>query len=333
MRVLVTGSAGFIGFHLARRLLDEGHEVVGIDGMTSYYDVALKRRRHMILRNHPRFVAHEIMLEDRAALDRVMEGARFDVIIHLAAQAGVRYGMHRPDTYIDSNIVGTANLIEAARGMMPDHFLLASTSSVYGASTDLPFVEAQCSDYPISLYAATKKATEVLAHSFSHLSGTPVTALRFFTVYGTWGRPDMALFLFVDAILRGRNIEVYGNGQMERDFTYIDDVVESVTRLLSCPPVAGDRAMGASPAAPYRVVNVGNGQPVPLMDFVHEIETCLGRRACVDFLPMQPGDMTRTWADTSLLERLTGFRPATPLSVGVRHFVEWYQNYYARHPA
>ncbi|PYD73718.1 NAD-dependent epimerase/dehydratase family protein [Novacetimonas hansenii] len=333
MRVLVTGSAGFIGFHVARRLLTEGHEVIGIDGMTPYYDVALKRRRHALLRAYPRFVAHEIMLEDRAALARVVEGARISVIIHLAAQAGVRYGAHRPDTYIDSNVVGTSNLIDLARGMALDHFVLASTSSVYGPATDLPFIETERCDYPLSLYAATKKATEGLAHSFSHLSGTPVTALRFFTVYGTWGRPDMALFLFVDAILRGHAIDVYGNGQMERDFTYIDDVVESVLRVLPCIPVRGDKATGCSPVAPYRVVNVGNGQPVPLMDFVHAIETCLGRTARTNFMPMQSGDMQRTWADASLLEHLTGFRPKTSLRVGVARFVAWYRDYYARHDA
>jgi len=333
VRVLVTGSAGFIGFHVARRLLTEGHEVIGIDGMTPYYDVALKRRRHALLRAYPRFVAHEIMLEDRAALARVVEGARISVIIHLAAQAGVRYGAHRPDTYIDSNVVGTSNLIDLARGMALDHFVLASTSSVYGPATDLPFIETERCDYPLSLYAATKKATEGLAHSFSHLSGTPVTALRFFTVYGTWGRPDMALFLFVDAILRGHAIDVYGNGQMERDFTYIDDVVESVLRVLPCIPVRGDKATGCSPVAPYRVVNVGNGQPVPLMDFVHAIETCLGRTARTNFMPMQPGDMQRTWADASLLEHLTGFRPKTSLRVGVARFVAWYRDYYAQHDA
>jgi UDP-glucuronate 4-epimerase len=333
MRFLVTGTAGFIGFHLARRLLAEGHEVQGVDGLTPYYDVRLKQKRHELLTQSNRFTAHVAMLEDAARLKAIVEAARPEVIFHLAAQAGVRYSLENPRAYVDSNVVGTFNLLELARRVPLRHLIVASTSSVYGGNRELPFEESQRTDHPLTLYAATKKATEVMAHAYAHLWDIPTTAIRFFTIYGPWGRPDMALFKFVDAILNGRPIDVYGNGHMSRDFTYIDDLIQALVLLVPCVPTRGkadetDEPESQSPVAPYRVVNIGRGAPVNLLDFIEAIEQELGRKAVRNPMPMQPGDLPDTFASSELLERLTGYRPATPVSEGVRAFVDWYRTYF-----
>lgn len=329
MKLLITGTAGFIGFHLARRLLRDGHEVLGIDGLTPYYDVGLKRARHAILKGMDGFTEQILMLEDMAALEEATKGFAADAIVHLAAQAGVRYSVENPRAYVESNLVGSFNVLEVARRHKIGHLLLASTSSVYGANESIPFAENDRTAFPLSLYAATKGASELLSHSYSHLWDIPTTAFRFFTVYGPWGRPDMALFKFVDAMLVGQAIDVYNDGEMERDFTYVDDLVEAVTRLLGRRPERGAAVSGdsLSPVAPWRVVNIGCGQPVSLMDFIKEIERALGRRAVLSYRPRQAGDMTRTFADSSLLETLTGYRPATPISVGVPAFCEWRRSY------
>lgn len=319
MRILVTGSAGFIGLHVARRLLSEGHSVVGIDGITPYYDQSLKRRRHELLAESPQFSAHILMLEDAARLKECVRSASADVVIHLAAQAGVRYSAENPRAYIDSNIVGTFNLLEALKGTASKHLIVASTSSVYGASQHIPFHEDQPTDEPVSLYAATKKSTEVLAYHYATAMGLATTAVRLFTVYGPWGRPDMAIFKFTRNILEGQPIDVYGFGNMTRDFTYVDDTVESIRRLIDRPP---------APAAPYRVVNVGGGQPVGLLDFIAAVESAVGRKAIRHALPMQPGDVPATYASTERLEELIGFKPQTPLDTGVEKFVAWYRGYY-----
>lgn len=331
-RILVTGTAGFIGFSLARRLLADGHVVCGVDGMTPYYDVALKRRRHAILNALNGFASHEFMLEDAGAVLRVARSFEPEIVVHLAAQAGVRYSLENPRAYIDANLVGTFNLMEAVREVRPAHFLLASTSSVYGANADMPFGENDRTDHPLTLYAATKKATEAMAHSYAHVWKLPTTAFRFFTVYGPWGRPDMALFKFVDAILHDRPIEIYGNGEMSRDFTYIDDLVEAVVRLLPEIPTIGQRAPAGpdslSPAAPFRIVNIGGGEPVGLMAYVETIERHLGRKAKKIMLPMQTGDVPATFARADLLKSLTGFKPRTSVDDGVKRFVDWYREYH-----
>ncbi|MGH2342672.1 NAD-dependent epimerase/dehydratase family protein [Segnochrobactraceae bacterium EtOH-i3] len=330
MRFLVTGSAGFIGFHLARRLLADGHEVVGFDGMTSYYDVTLKQRRHAILADYAGFQPVIAMLEDQEALQRAGELARPDVIVHLAAQAGVRYSLENPRAYVDSNLIGSFNVLELARTLKPRHLLLASTSSVYGANPDMPFRESDRTDWAITLYAATKKSVEVMSHSYAHLWDIPTTCFRFFTVYGPWGRPDMALFKFVDAIERNQPIDVYGMGQMRRDFTYIDDLVEAVARLVDCTPVVGQPVPvpggidTLSPAAPWRCVNIAGGTSIGLMEYIAAMETALGRPARRNMLPMQAGDVRETFADPALLVALTGYRPQTPVSTGMRAFVNWY---------
>ena len=288
MRMLITGTAGFIGFHVARRLCAEGHLVTGIDGMTPYYDVALKRARHAILSRSNAFSAHEFMVEDMVRLSEVIRADAPEIVIHLAAQAGVRYSLENPRAYVDANLVGTFNMLEMAREIKPRHFLLASTSSVYGANTTMPFREIDPADHPLTLYAATKKATEAMAHSYAHLFAFPATALRFFTVYGPWGRPDMALFKFVRAILRGEPIDIYGHGRMSRDFTYVDDLVEAIVRLISCIPETGKRDGGdvdsISPAAPYRVVNIGAGRPVG-SDGFHRRRRIKSRLFCQAQLP------------------------------------------------
>lgn len=335
MRFLITGTAGFIGFHLAKRLLADGHEVQGVDGMTPYYDVELKKARHAQLAKSNHFTAHTLMLEDEARLAAVYKAAKPDIVVHLAAQAGVRYSLENPRAYVDSNLVGTFNVLELLRKNPPKHFLLASTSSVYGANETMPFKETDRADFPITLYAATKKAGELMAHSYAHLFDIPTTAIRFFTVYGPWGRPDMALFKFVDAILHDRPIEIYGEGKMSRDFTYVEDLVEAMVRLVPVVP-SGDTAHqtdaldSKSPAAPWRVVNIGRGQPVPLLDFIAAIEAKLGKTAKRKLLPMQPGDVTDTFANADLLEELTGYRPATPVETGVSAFVDWYRAYFSR---
>jgi len=336
MRVLVTGTAGFIGFHVARRLIADGHVVVGFDGMTSYYDVALKQARHAILKRSNAFTEAIGMLEDADALNRAANIADPELIIHLAAQAGVRYSLENPRAYIESNLVGSFNVLEVARERRPTHLMLASTSSIYGANEKIPFEECDKADEPMTIYAATKKGMEAMAHSYAHLHGLPTTAFRFFTVYGPWGRPDMALFRFVDAIEAGRPIDVYGGGRMRRDFTYVDDLVEAIVRLAARPPdesnrVAADVAQDTlSRSAPYRVVNIAGGAPVDLLDFIEVIERVLGLTAARNVLPMQAGNMPRTFASSRLLEALTGFRPATPLADGVAAFVEWYRAYIRR---
>jgi UDP-glucuronate 4-epimerase len=331
-RFLITGSAGFIGFHLARRLLEDGHIVAGLDGFTPYYDIRLKRERHAVLEAYTHFTAHEAMLEDFEALTRVAEHARPDVIVHLAAQAGVRYSLENPRAYADANLTGTFNVLEVAKSVRPGHLLFASTSSVYGANAEMPFRETDRTDHPLTLYAATKKAGEDMAHAYAHLHEISTTAFRFFTVYGPWGRPDMALFKFVDATLKGEPIDVYGQGRMKRDFTYVEDLVEAVARLIGLPPRPGE-PVGAhdslSPAAPYRVVNIGGGKPVGLMDFIAAIEASLGKTVKPRFLPMQKGDVPATWASADLLRELTGYVPSTPIAAGVDAFVAWRQ---ARRP-
>jgi UDP-glucuronate 4-epimerase len=334
MRFFITGTSGFIGFHLARRLLKDGHEVQGVDGMTPYYDVELKKARQKLLAQSNRFTAHTLMLEDEARLAAVYTAAKPDIVVHLAAQAGVRYSLENPRAYVDSNVVGTFNLLELMRAAPPKHFLYASTSSVYGANETMPFRETDRADFPITLYAATKKASELMAHSYAHLFDIPTTAIRFFTVYGPWGRPDMALFKFTDAILHDRPIEIYGEGKMSRDFTYIDDLVEAMVRLVAVVPPreAGqksDALDSLSPAAPFRAVNIGHGEPVQLLDFIAALEQKLGKPAQRKLLPMQPGDVTDTFASSDLLEKLTGYRPATPLEDGIGAFVDWYRAYTA----
>jgi UDP-glucuronate 4-epimerase len=332
MRILITGTAGFIGFHLARRLCAEGHLVTGIDGMTSYYDVALKRERNAILSRSNAFRGHEFMLEDMERLRSIAEAEKPEIIIHLAAQAGVRYSIENPRAYVDANLVGTFNVLEIARAIKPRHLLIASTSSVYGANAAIPFRETDRADQPLTIYAATKKAGEVMAHSQAHLYSIPTTLFRFFTVYGPWGRPDMAYFKFVRQMLRDEPIDIYGHGKMSRDFTYIDDLIEGIVRLMPLIPEAGVAAAGdldsISPAAPHRIVNIGGGQPVALMDFIAAAERSLGIVAKRNYLAMQPGDVPITFASADLLERLTGFRPATPIQTGVDAFVAWYREHY-----
>lgn len=324
MRFLITGTAGFIGFHLARRLLGQGHAVAGFDGVTPYYDQALKRRRLDVLATFPKFSAVEAMLEDAARLNACVAEASADVVVHLAAQAGVRYSAENPRAYIDSNIVGTFNLLEAVRTRPCRHLIVASTSSVYGENRQQPFEEGHSTDRPVSLYAATKKAVEALAYSYAMRNALPITMTRLFTVYGPWGRPDMANFKFTKNILAGKPIDVYGMGRMTRDFTYVDDVVEALCRLVERPPDGGDDQGNA----PYRAVNIGSGRPVGLEDFIATIEDAVGRKAIRRNLPMQPGDVPATWASTAVLERLTGFRPATPLPHGIDAFVAWYRDYH-----
>ena len=335
-RAFITGTAGFIGFHLARHLLDQGWEVHGYDGMTDYYDVSLKERRHAMLREARGFRATEAMLEDETALTAAVDRAAPDVIVHLAAQAGVRYSLEAPRAYLSANIDGTFNVMEAARKHAVGHLLMASTSSVYGANTEMPYAETHAADRQMSLYAATKKANEAMGHAYAHLHGIPTTLFRFFTVYGPWGRPDMALFRFTRGILEGTPIDIYNHGRMRRDFTYIDDLVRGIAGLIdAAPPAPGDRADWQevpgdtlSPVAPYRVVNIGNSEPVPLLDFVEAIEAAAGREAIRNYLPMQPGDVPATWADASLLQALTGYRPETPVAEGVARFVAWYRDFY-----
>lgn len=331
MKILVTGSAGFIGYHVCRRLLDAGHLVAGLDAMVPYYDVALKERRHARLSGSNAFRAHIVDLVDMPALRAVLDEERPDVVIHLAAQAGVRYSVDHPDVYVASNVVGTFNLLELCKGAQVRHFLMASTSSAYGSSTEMPFLETHHADTPLTIYAATKRSAELIAHAYAHLWNLPVTSFRFFSVYGPWGRPDMALFKFTEGALRGEPVEVYNHGRMKRDFTYIDDLVEAIVRLIDAVPIRG-RPVGAfdslSPVAPCRVVNIGNGEPVGLMEFIAQIEACVGRPVERTYLDMQPGDVARTWADTTLLEALTGYKPSTPTSEGVARFVAWFRDYY-----
>ncbi|WP_298335774.1 SDR family NAD(P)-dependent oxidoreductase [uncultured Erythrobacter sp.] len=332
--VLITGSAGFIGYHLAQTLLDQGFRVVGYDGLTDYYEVALKERRHQMLLQNANFSCKVGMLEDFDALHEFAMEHKPDVIVHLAAQAGVRYSLENPRAYVDANLVGTFNVMECARALEVDHLLMASTSSVYGANTDMPFDEHEKTDHQLTLYAATKKANEAMGHSYAHLWNLPTTMFRFFTVYGPWGRPDMAPFKFTRGILEGSPIDIYNHGEMHRDFTYVTDLARGICLLIDAAPVRPDTPEdipewdSLSPAAPYRVVNIGNNNTVKLTDFVDAIEEECGREAIRNFMPMQKGDVTATWADATLLKELTGYTPKTDVREGIRQFVAWYRDYY-----
>ena len=333
-KVFVTGSSGFIGYHLCQLLLNEGFKVIGFDGMTDYYDVTLKQRRQQMLLQNAGFSVHNAMLEDQDALRLAYETAKPDVVVHLAAQAGVRYSLENPRAYLDANIVGTFNLMELTREHGVDHLLMASTSSVYGANEDMPFHESQKTETPLTFYAATKKATEGMAHSYAHLWKIPTTMFRFFTVYGPWGRPDMALFKFVKATLEGDPIDVYNHGKMARDFTYVSDLVRGIRGLIDTPPtgvegreiIEGD---SISPAAPFRTVNIGNSDKIELEVFIEAMEATLGMKATKNYMEMQKGDVPATWADATLLQNLTGYRPNTPVAEGVEKFVRWYREYYS----
>ena len=333
--VLVTGAAGFIGYHISKLLLEEGWRVVGLDCMSDYYDVSLKERRESMLLQNASFTSVHEKVETPNVLMNLFEEERPDVVIHLAAQAGVRYSIENPRAYLESNINGTFELLEAARAFPPGNMLLASTSSAYGANVTMPYKETVKADHQMSFYAATKKSTENMAHSYSHLFGMPITMFRFFTVYGPWGRPDMALFKFTQAILDGKSIDVYNHGDMSRDFTYIDDLIHGIRLLIDVIPsdakCEDDQLITSdskSAVAPFRIVNIGNSRPEKLTDFIKEIESNLGITAQKRMLDMQPGDVYATWADTSLIEQLTGFTPKTTLEDGIQKFISWYKHYY-----
>ncbi|WP_204112672.1 NAD-dependent epimerase/dehydratase family protein [Shimia biformata] len=332
---LVTGSSGFIGFFTAKALLDAGWRVIGLDCLSDYYDVALKERRRTMLLQNEGFRDVTARLEDPGLLMRLFEEHQPDVVIHLAAQAGVRFSIEAPRSYLESNLIGTFELLEAARAFPPRHLLMASTSSVYGANSEMPYAETHQTDHQMSFYAATKKANEAMAHSYAHLYHLPITMFRFFTVYGPWGRPDMAPYLFTSAILKGEPIKVFNFGDMQRDFTFVDDLVAGIVALIhAVPPQPGDRSEPApafdslSPVAPWRVVNIGNGEPVPLLEFIAAIETATGLSAQKDLMPMQPGDVEATWAEARLLEHLTGVRPQTSVQNGMSAYVTWFRDYY-----
>lgn len=333
MHILITGAAGFIGAAVAKRLLDRGDAVHGIDNLNAYYDVSLKHARLARLRDHEAFTFEKLDIADRASTERLFAAHRFDAVLHMAAQAGVRYSIENPHAYVDANLVGFGNVLEGCRHGQAGHLVFASSSSVYGANTRLPFSEHDNVDHPVSLYAATKKANELMAHSYAHLFGLRCTGLRFFTVYGPWGRPDMALFKFTAKILRGEPIQVFNHGRMTRDFTYIDDIVEGVVRVIDRPPSGdptwrGDAPNPATSYAPYRIYNIGNSKPVDLMRCIEVLESCLGKKAEVEYMPMQPGDVVATFADTTALHDAVGFHPDTPLEVGLARFVDWYRSYY-----
>ncbi|MDA8126669.1 MAG: NAD-dependent epimerase [Deltaproteobacteria bacterium] len=332
-KILVTGAAGFIGFHLSQLLMKRGESVVGLDNLNSYYDVTLKESRLALLEKDPRFRFVRAELADRQAMEALFAAEKPEIVVHLAAQAGVRYSLENPHAYVDSNLVGFMNVLEGCRRHQVRHLVFASSSSVYGGNTRMPFSVHDNVDHPVSLYAATKKANELMAHSYAALYALPCTGLRFFTVYGPWGRPDMALFLFTRAILEDRPIDIFNEGQMKRDFTYIDDIVEGVTRVMARPPAPdaawnGDCPDPATSFAPYRIYNIGNHQPAALMDFISILEGHLGRKAKKNFLPMQAGDVPATFADVEALRADTGFAPQTPLATGIGRFVAWYREYY-----
>ena len=333
-KALVTGSSGFIGYHLCKRLLDAGWQVVGLDALSDYYDVALKERRQAMLLQSPGFRTVTDRIERPGVLHELMTDFRPDVVIHLAAQAGVRHSIDAPESYVEANLIGTFRLLEAIRAVPPSHSLLASTSSVYGANTEMPYAETAKADTPMSFYAATKKANEAMAHSYAHLYNLPITMFRFFTVYGPWGRPDMAPIKFTKAILNGDPIDVYNHGDMRRDFTYVDDLVDGIIGLIDAVPArpASPDAVppgdSLSPVAPFRVVNIGNSESVALTDFIAAIEAATGKTAIQNLMPIQPGDVPATWADATLLQSLTGHRPKTQVREGVARFVEWYRDYY-----
>ncbi len=332
MKVLVTGAAGFIGYHVANRLLERGDTVVGVDNLNDYYDVSLKLARLASIQANPNaksFKFVKLDLAEQAATANLFSDEKPDSVIHLAAQAGVRYSLENPHAYINSNIVAFTNVLEGCRAIKPQHLVYASSSSVYGGNTKLPFSETDNVDHPVSLYAATKKANELMAHTYSHLYNIPTTGLRFFTVYGPWGRPDMAPFLFADAVLNNRSIKVFNHGDMMRDFTYIDDIVEGVIRVLNKPPEKPTTpALQANIHEPYRLFNIGNNHPEQLLDFIGLLEDAIGKKTQKEFLPMQPGDVKSTYADTTALNAWIGFKPNTSLQTGVEKFVSWYRDYY-----
>jgi UDP-glucuronate 4-epimerase len=333
MKILVTGAAGFVGYHLCNRLLGMGHQVIGIDNLNDYYDVNLKKARLEQLKGKGDFTFFRMSLEDREGISALFKSEQFDYVVNLAAQAGVRYSLINPYQYIDSNVVGFINILEGCRQNEVKHLVYASSSSVYGLNTVMPFSVHHNVDHPVSLYAATKKANELMAHVYSSLYKIPCTGLRFFTVYGPWGRPDMALFSFTKAILEGSYIDVFNYGKMKRDFTYIDDIVEGVVRIMDRIPEVNPGWDGKAPDpgtsfSPYRIYNIGNNSPVGLMEFISTIEKCLGNEAKKNFLPMQPGDVPETYADIDDLMQAVGFKPATPIDEGIRRFVEWYKKYY-----
>ncbi len=333
MKILLTGAAGFIGYHVTERLLAAGHQVTGIDNLNDYYEVSLKQARLARLTPHDQFRFQQLDLADRSGMAELFAQGQFQRVIHLAAQAGVRYSLDNPHAYADANLVGHLNVLEGCRHHGIEHLLYASSSSVYGLNRKTPFSTADSVDHPVSLYAATKKANELMSHSYSHLYDLPTTGLRFFTVYGPWGRPDMALFKFTKAILCGQAIDVYNHGDMRRDFTYIDDIAEAVVRLCDVIPTRNpqwsvESGTPAESSAPYRVYNIGNSQPVQLTEFIHTLEQALGIDAKMNLLPMQPGDVLETSADTSALEAAIGFKPGTELAIGLAEFVKWYRNYY-----
>ena len=336
-KVLVTGAAGFIGFHLSKRLVRDGVEVIGLDNMNSYYDVNLKKDRIRQLKEDENFSFHEIDLADIERLKEIFNSSSIQVVVNLAAQAGVRYSLINPQAYVDSNLVGFVNILECCRYNNVQHLVFASSSSVYGANTTMPFSVHHNVDHPVSLYAATKKSNELMAHTYSHLYDLPCTGLRFFTVYGPWGRPDMALFLFTKAITEGRPIKVFNHGKMERDFTYIDDIVEGVVRVMESVPSANNDWNSDNPDPgtsykPYKIYNIGNNNPVQLSTFIDEIENALGRKAQRQYMDMQPGDVPATYADVDDLMNDVGFKPSTPLSNGIRTFINWYKSYYGETP-
>ncbi|TCI01571.1 NAD-dependent epimerase [Corallincola luteus] len=333
MKFLVTGAAGFIGFHTSMRLCNEGHEVVGLDIVNDYYDVNLKLDRLRMLDKLVNFRHVRVALEDRDGIAKLFANEKFDRVIHLAAQAGVRYSLEHPFAYTDANITGTLTILEGCRHNDVEHLVYASSSSVYGLNTTMPFATHNNVDHPVSLYAATKKANELMAHTYSHLYGMPTTGLRFFTVYGPWGRPDMALFLFTKAILEGKPIDVYNHGKMQRDFTYVDDIVEGIVRIQDQPAAPNSSWSGAAPqphcsSAPYKVFNIGNHQPVELEHFITCIEKALGMEAERNYMPIQPGDVPATYADIEDLNKSVGFHPSTPIETGIQNFVDWYRDYY-----
>jgi UDP-glucuronate 4-epimerase len=333
MKILVTGAAGFIGSHTAQRLLDRGDAVVGLDNLNDYYDVNLKRARLARLTTAAAFRFEQVDLADRQAIPALFVREKFDRVVHLGAQAGVRYSLENPLAYVDSNVIGTTNILEGCRHTKVAHLVYASTSSVYGANTKMPFSVHDSAEHPLSFYAATKKATELMAHTYSSLYGLPTTGLRFFTVYGPWGRPDMALFLFAKNILAGLPIDVFNHGRHQRDFTYVDDIVSGIVAALDHTATANPAWNGAMPdpatsLAPYRLYNIGNSRPVELMRYIEVLEGCLGKTAIINYLPLQVGDVPATWADVTDLQRDVGYAPATPVEVGVERFVRWYRDYY-----
>ncbi len=332
-KILVTGAAGFIGFHLSKRLLSLGYEVVGLDNLNDYYEVGLKESRLLILKNSDNFFFHQIDLQDKASIDKLFTISQFDYVVNLAAQAGVRYSITNPYTYLDSNITGFLNILEACRNFPVKHLVYASSSSVYGANRKMPFSVHDNVDHPLALYAVTKKSNELMAHSYSNLYNIPTTGLRFFTVYGPYGRPDMALFLFTKAILEGRPIDVFNHGKMKRDFTYVDDIVEGIVRLIPKKRKGNDEWSGVNPDpatsfAPYKIYNIGNNSPVELLHFIEVLEDKLGKKAIKNFLPLQEGDVPETYADVDDLMRDVDFKPSTSIETGIGNFVAWYKEYY-----